>query len=192
MSRPKVSSFPWKVTILAMLCTGLGFSQVLPGVVQTNRFSSVYTNLKTECRPAFKQKRGEENGQDMPLRCKGFGGYEIRIDYSAASSSLRVQTLGDKTGEAINLGMQPLAYDQTRKIEWRLANGKPFAVIYRVDKSKSDQPEEMWAPENKTGEALTVKGLKGHEDISFELDAKTPDANLKAREMADNAFAGKH
>jgi hypothetical protein len=192
MSRPNVLSLIRKLTILALICAVPGFSQPVPGLVQTKGFSSVYTNLKTECRAAFKQKRSEENGQDMPLRCKGFGGYEIRIDYSAASSSLRVQTLGDKNGESIQLGMQPLAYDQTRKIEWRLANGKPFAVIYRVAKSKSDQPEEMWAPENKTGEALMVKGLKGHEDISFELDAKTPSANIKAREMADNAFAGKH
>jgi hypothetical protein len=192
MSRRKVSSFRWKLTSLVLLCTLLGLSHAVPGLVQANRFSSVYTNLKTECRAAFRQKKGEENGQDMPLRCKGFGGYEIRIDYSAVSSNLRVQTLGDKAGDSIQLGMQPLAYDQTRKIEWRLANGKPFAVIYRVDKSKSDQPEEMWAPQHKTGEALMVKGLKGHEDISFELDAKTPNVNTKAREMADNAFAGKH
>jgi hypothetical protein len=87
--------------------------------------------------------------------------------------------------------MQPINYDQTHKIEWRLANGKPFAVIYRIDKSKSDQPEEMWRPENKTGEFLVIKGLKGYEYIDFEIDAKTPQANLKAREMADGAYTKK-
>ena len=39
---------------------------------QTPRFSSLYTNLKTECRPAIKVKRGEESGDDMPLRGKGY------------------------------------------------------------------------------------------------------------------------
>lgn len=159
---------------------------------QTRRFSSLYTELKTQCKPAIKLRRGEEpQGDDMPLKCSGYGGYEVRIDYSAASSSLRVQRVRGNSDEAINLAMQPLNYDQTHKIEWRLANGKPFAVILRIDKSKSDQPEEMWAPENKTGEALLIKGLKGFEHIDFEIDAKTPEANLKAREMADNAYVRK-
>ena len=111
-------------------------------------------------------------GQDMPLKCKGYGGYEIRIDYSAAASNLRVQLVGDKTDQSITLGMQPMDYDQTRKVEWRLANGKPFAVIYRMIKSKTEQPEEMWRPENMAGEFLVIKGLKGFEQIDLELDAK--------------------
>jgi hypothetical protein len=88
--------------------------------------------------------------------------------------------------------MQPLDYDQKRRIEWRLANGKPFAVIYRIVKSKTEQPEEMWRPENRGGELLVIKGLKGYEHIDLELDAATPDANVKAREMADSAYARKH
>jgi hypothetical protein len=148
--------------------------------------------LKTECKAAIKLKRGENpEGQDMPLKCKGYGGYEVRIDYSAASSSLRVQPLG-KSDQSITLGMQPLDYDQKRKIEWRLANGKPFAVIYRVVKSKTEQPEEMWRPENSAGEFLVIKGLRGYEQIDLELDAATPNANIKAREMADGAYAQKH
>src|SRR6185436_12338889 len=159
---------------------------------QATKFSSLYTNLKTQCGPIAKLKKGEEpQGDDMPLKCKGYGGYEVRIDYSAASSHLRLQPLRGDSDESINLGTQSLGYDQNHKIEWRLANGKPFAVIYRIDKSKSDEPETMWSPENKTGEALVIKGLKGFEQIDFEIDAKSPDANLKARAMADEAFAKK-
>src|SRR6185436_16389631 len=162
-----------------------------PTGAQAARFSSLYTNLKTQCASAVKLKKGEEpQGDDMPLKCKGYGGYEVRIDYSAASSHLRLQLRGD-SDQSINLGTQSLGYDQNHKIEWRLANGKPFAVIYRIDKSKSDEPETMWSPENKTGEALVIKGLKGFEQIDFEIDAKSPDANLKARAMADEAFAKK-
>ena len=35
---------------------------------------------------------------------------------------------------------------------------------------------------------MRIRGLKGYEYIAGEVDAKTQDANLKAREIADNAF----
>ncbi len=38
---------------------------------------------------------------------------------------------------------------------------------------------------------MIVRGLKGFEDIDFKVDAKTPNANVKARELADNAYLGK-
>ena len=180
-------------TLLAVLCISSLFSQAVLSRSGSNssgpatKFTSVYTDLKKQCKNAFKSV-GE--GQDMPLKCKGYGGYEIRIDYSAASSSLRVQPAGDKADEAISLGMQPITYSDSRKIEWRLADGKPFAVIYRVDKSKSEDPTEMWQPQNKTGEALMVKGLKGYDHINFEVDANEQGANAKARARADAAYAG--
>jgi hypothetical protein len=178
---------------LAVLLVSFVSSQSVSSHGQASRFSSLYTNLKTECKAAIKLKKGEAlQGDDMPLRCKGYGGHEVRIDYSAASSSLRVQPLGDKSDESISLGMQPLDYDQKRKVEWRLANGRPFAIIYRVVKSKTEQPEEMWRAENRAGEFLVIKGLKGFEQIDLELDATTPNANVKAREMADSAYAQKH
>lgn len=170
-------------------CMGVLLAPVMNATGQRAQFSSVYTDLKRDCKAAFKLKKGEEmQGGDMPLKCKGYGGYEIRIDYSAASSHLRVQPIGDKSDEAISLGSQPINYDRTHKIEWRLANGKPFALILRVDKSKSEQPEEMWWPKNKSGESLLVKGLKEYEQIDFEVDAKTPNANRRAQEMAEGAY----
>lgn len=152
------------------------------------KFSSAYTDLKTQCKPIAK---GEPQGDDTPLRCEGQGGYEIRIDFSAASSHLYVQPTACECDERVELAAQPLSYDSKRKVEWRLAGGKPFAVIFRVDKPKDGlDPSEMWRPENKAGEALLVKGLKGFERIDFEVDARGPDANAKAREMADAAYAG--
>src|SRR5258707_3276066 len=96
---------------LAVLCGGFVFSQSVSSHRQAPKFSSLYTDLKTECKAAVKLKKGEAlQGDDMPLRCKGYGGYEIRIDYSAASSNLRIQPLGDNSDQAIMLGMQPLEY----------------------------------------------------------------------------------
>lgn len=150
------------------------------------KFSSAYTDLQTQCKPIAE---GEAQGDDTPLRCEGYGGLEIRIDFSAASSHLRVQPKGDDADDSINLAAQPLNYDAKRKVEWRLADGQPFALIFRVDKSKDGvDPAEMWRPENKTGESLVVKGLKGYEHINFEVDARAADANVKARELADRAF----
>lgn len=168
----------------ALLGAGL-FAQTSPGSVR--KFTSAYTDLKTQCKPIAK---GEPQGDDTPLRCAGYGGYEIRIDFSAASSHMGVQPAGGESEERIELATQSLHYDAKRKIEWRLAGGEPFALIFRVDKVKDGlDPAEMWRPENKTGESLLVKGLKGYERINFEVDAKTPDANAKAREMADRAYA---
>jgi hypothetical protein len=164
----------------ALVYAGL-FSQSAP------KFSSAYTDLKTQCKPIA---GGEARGDDTPLRCAGQGGYEVRIDFSAASSHLGVQPTACECDERIALAEQPLHYDAKRKIEWRLADGKPFAVILRVDKPKGGlDPAEAWRPENKAGESLIVKGLKGYERIDFEVDAKTPNANEKAREAADKAYA---
>lgn len=150
------------------------------------KFSSAYTDLQTQCKPIAE---GEAEGDDTPLRCEGYGGLEIRIDFSAASSHLRAQPKGDAAEDGINLAAQPLNYDAKRKIEWRLADGQPFALIFRVDESKDGvDPAEMWRPENKTGESLVVKGLKGYEHIDFEVDARAHEANAKARELADRAF----
>ncbi len=159
---------------------------------QAKRFSSLYTNLKTDCRPAIKLKRGEDLEGDMPLRCKGYGGYEINVGYSATSSQFTIYRAGNRDEDVVVSTMQPINYDLKRKVEWRLANGEPFAVIYRIDLTRSeDGSAEMWSPKNKTGEALVVKGLKGFEHIDFQIDAKTAGANVKARQMADEAYGRK-
>jgi hypothetical protein len=131
-------------------------------------FSSVYTDLNKQCKAAFK-KVGE--GQDMPLNCKGYGGYKIYISYSAMYANLSADTLDGKN--SIPLGMAQINYDQEkgRKIEWRMADGKPFAVILRIE------------------DKLYVKGLRGYEKIDYDVDAKAPDANQQARDLADKAYA---
>ena len=177
---------PRHVFAAALLCA-VTLAQPAPAGVRPTKFSSAYTDLKTQCKAIAE---GEAQGDDTPLRCAGFGGYEVRIDFSAASSHLRLQPAAGRDEDSIELATQSVNYDAKRKIEWRLADGKPFAVIFRVDKPKDGlDPSEMWRPENKAGESLLVKGLKGHEQIAFEVDARTPDANGKARALADDAYA---
>ncbi len=147
------------------------------------RFSSAYTTL-TNCGSGMTKKEereAEQQGSDIPTRCKGYGGYDVYIYYSACASIFTL-TKGE---ESIALATQAVSWKQ-KTVEWRLANGKPFAVIMRVyDYAGND----LCTTDGKiTGSSLIVKGLKGYE-INETVDAKsTPNPNVKARELADAAY----
>lgn len=155
-------------------------------------FTSAYTDLNRDCKSALtkkEEKEAEARGTDTPLRCKGYGGYYVEISYSAMAANIRISMKG--SDDSISLGMFPLNYsdEKGRKIEWRLANGKPFAVIMRSPEySGATSSADIFDPKNKTGESLIIRGLKGYDYIEAQVDAKTPNANAKAREIADNAF----
>lgn len=148
------------------------------------RFSSKYSSL-ANCGSGLTKKEereAEKQGSDIPTRCRGYGGYDVYIYYSACASILTL----DKGEENISLGMQALGWTQ-KTVEWRLANGKPFAVIIRMYDYVND---DLCTAENKIkGSSLLVKGLKSY-DINETVDTKsTPNANAKARELADAGYA---
>ena len=147
-------------------------------------FSSSYTSL-TNCGSGMTKKEereAEKHGSDIPSKCKGLAGYAVDISYSACSSNFSL-TRGE---ERISLGMQAIDWPQ-KTVEWRLADGKPFAVIMRVYEYAGT---DLCSTAGKIkSESLTVQGLKGYEQIEGSVDARTPNANIKARELADKAFA---
>ena len=148
------------------------------------KFSSVYTNLNKDCKTL-----GGGDGQDEAFDCRGAGGYRIGINPSAAVLFISAFPPGEQ--DSIPLASQEMSFDQTKiKLEWRTANGKPFAVIMRVAKFGEPDDENPYLGK-KIGEELIVKGLKGFENIDFTVDAKTSNANAKARELADNAYSDK-
>jgi hypothetical protein len=146
-------------------------------------FSSSYTPL-TKCGSGMTKKEereAEARGSDIPSVCKGPGGYNLDISYSACSSSFSI-TKGE---ENIGLGMQSVDWKQ-KTAEWRLANGKPFAVIIRMYDYAGNN---MCSTAGKiTNEFSVVKGLKGFEHIDETVKAGTPNANVKAREIADKGY----
>jgi hypothetical protein len=149
------------------------------------RFSSVYSAL-TKCGSGMTKKEerdAEKHGSDIPSRCKGFGGYVVDISYSACASNITVE----KGETRIGLAMQTINYTQ-KTVEWRLANGKPFAVIMRVYEYNGN---DLCSTDGKIkSESLVVKGLKGFEHIDEEVKVKgTPNPNAKARELADKGYA---
>ena len=149
-------------------------------------FSSRYTNLDRDC----KTIKGEPEGTDNAFDCKGVGGYRIAVGYAATATLIGVFTRDDE--RIGDIPMQSLDYDQSKiKVEWRLANGKPFAVIIRVYQYSDQETDRFGYFGKKIGEELKVVGLKGFDDLSFTVDAKTPNANQKARDLADEAYKQK-
>jgi len=157
----------------------------LASLMTAPRFSSAYTGL-TKCGSGLtrkEEKEAEKHGSDIPTRCKGFGGYDVYIYYSACSSHFTL----DRGDETIQLAMQAVDWKQ-KTVEWRMAGGKPFAVIMRVYEYGGD--DHCTAGGKIISESLMIKGLKGFEHIDEEFKVKgTPNPNAKARQIADKGYA---
>lgn len=154
--------------VLSMLC----FSVAPSAHADQPRFSSVYTDLAEDCLAAFAATEIEE-GQDMPLRCAGPDGRSLYIYFSAEDAYLQVEATGDKAP----LLAQPLRlsdYDRG-KVEWRLADDVPFAIIVRV--------------RAESGQTLELRGLGAYRAMSDSLDtARRSSVNADARAVADDEF----
>ncbi|HUR97279.1 MAG TPA: hypothetical protein VMZ26_04345 [Pyrinomonadaceae bacterium] len=145
------------------------------------RFTSVYSNLDKDCKTLH-----GTNGTDDAELCRGPGGYQVRIYFAAAAMFINAEIKGRE--ESFTLATTDLGFD-TRKmrIEWRLADGKPFAAIVRVPKYADPTDGAYFG--KVIGQELAVVGLKGSESISFSVDARDADANAKSRELADKAYS---
>lgn len=152
-------------------------------------FTSVYTDMQRDCEQV-KDAEAEELGSDPPKMCKGFGGYRISVGYSAWGASLAAERVSNPD-EHVLLGEDYGGYGaRGERAEWRLAEGKPFAVIVRF--GKYGEPGDDGNPfANRTGSRLVVKGLKGWEHIAFEVDGSAANANEKARRMADENYSNR-
>jgi len=143
------------------------------------KFTSVYTDLNKDCKDKFDES---DDDHDMPVICKGPEGYRIDVEYSACCEHMQVQ---NKKAFLLFFPIQRIVTVTKRKLEWRLANGKPFAVIFRIDVYRGDI---TLSPE-KTHEVLVIKGLNGFSNIDQKVDLKLhPNPNLEARRLADQAY----
>jgi hypothetical protein len=169
---------------LSAVADGPATPAALRNMAAETKFSSRYTAL-TKCGSGMtkkEEKEAEKHGSDIPTRCKGYGGYDVYISYSACTSMITL----DRGEESLLLATQAVDWKQ-KTVEWRMANGKPFAVIMRVYEYAGD---DQCADGGKiTGEYLIIKGLKGYEHIDEIVKKGTPNPNLKARQLADQAYA---
>lgn len=159
------------------------FLFVSTGSAQTtaDRFTSVYTDLGTGC----KILRGSGGTDDASI-CRGAGGYQIRVFSAAAATYIAAELKG--SDETFTLATVNTDFDERKiRVEWRLANGKPFAVILRVPKYGEATADDPYLGKV-IGQQLVIRGLKGFE-IDASVDARDPNANARAREVADKAYA---
>lgn len=144
-------------------------------------FTSTYTNLGSGCKVL---KGGD--GQDDASLCKGPAGYQVRIYASAMMTHINAEKKGtDESYPIVNVGLE---FNESKvKLEWRHANGKPFAVIIRVPKYDG-RTDEQPGQGKIIGEELIVSGIGDYEFINAAIDVKTPNANAKARAAADKGY----
>lgn len=146
--------------------------------------SSEYTDVEKCPRQA---EEDESEGGDIPLQCEGPGGDYVLTEFYSAYDIQR--QISSKSDSRFTVELRPKAQCPVlrfgSKLEWRMKDGKPFAVIQRVTCFALNKEES--GPGKKLGEYLVVRGLKGFESISGEVSTKTKDANTKARAIADAA-----
>ena len=173
----------WIIASLVVLSSAL-FAAGQSKAARKTMFTSTYTSLGHGC-----QEIDGEGGTDGFSICRGPGGYQVRVYYSAASTQINAELRGKEF--YVPLATLSLDFDQRKaRVEWRLANGKPFAAILRVP-TYGDPEKEFEYFGKVNGGRLSIKGLKGHDDIDLAVDTKTPNANAKARELADAAYLKK-
>jgi hypothetical protein len=146
------------------------------------KFTSTYTDF-AKC--TYTDESELEEGQDASATCPGPNGYQIQSGPSAFGESLYAV----KNDQSVELAFVPFSYLGTkgRKLEWRLANGVPFAAILRVDTYR--EPGDSGNPfEVKTGSVIKVVGLVGYERIKGSVNAKAKTANEQARALADRQY----
>jgi hypothetical protein len=171
-----------------ILSLSVVFISIFSANAQEAKMSSVYTNMQTDCKAESKVE-----GDEVPFICKAVGGFRVRI-VPAGAWAETVEIVNAKSETVVSFGNVGYGYTTTnnRKIEWRLANGKPFAVIFRVNTYNAEKANEdgdsPFLAKYKTGEKLLIRGLTGYSQIDFEVDGKEKNANANAQQKADGNF----
>lgn len=144
-------------------------------------FTSRYTSMGATCKV---QKGGD--GQDDTKVCPGTAGYQIRISTSAAEMNILADKLG--TDESYSVAVVGLEFNESKaRLEWRLANGKPFAIIIRIPKYNGRE-DDVPGPGKIIGQELLVSGIGDYDYIYATVNARSANPNVKARAAADKAY----
>jgi hypothetical protein len=139
------------------------------------QFASTYTDFDLAKCEVLSEER--EEGSSAEYRCPGFGQFPLlvqegdgRFDLDAGGDDGGFQTIG-----AFN--------DIGETVEWRLKDGRPFAVIFRfLDVTEEANGRTVIAVETVTGSGQPACRVA-------QIAGDTPDANQRARELADAAAA---
>lgn len=161
-----------------LVISGLLASALLSAGAQAEEIGSAYTPLKIEACENITPPDAVEYGSVH--RCDGYGGMDVRV----AEGDLRVfVSYGPKAAEqAAASETLPQFNTIGETLEWRLADGKPFATILRF----------RWDSDNGEGSTLVVTKLDGRDacHVAYVVATGNPKANDLAREVADGQARG--
>jgi hypothetical protein len=156
-------------------------------------YTQVYSRNPKDCKDVDSNTVSE--GEDVPQLCKGYGGYWLY----RTSAVYRVKLAIQDGSRKFDVPVVAAENHQARvledscvkkfgdKIEWLMMDGKPFAFILRVSYFKDTQDEQtVFQPQNRAGEFLFVRGLKGYERLGYEVSTLNSafNANEQARLLA--------
>ena len=148
----------------------LGLLASSASLAQPGRITSAYTRLNLDA--CVRLDRGEEP-QSASWRCRGYGGLPLyvqngddRYDVDAA-----LEDNDALWGDAFNYPGET--------VEWRLFNGTPFAIVYRLRTTDPQRP----AASRLIVESVGRAGQPGCRVA--QIEASITNANVRAREAAD-------
>lgn len=158
----------------------------LAKVARQIRFSSAYTRLSPDvCRPIADRSQTEET----PEICQGYKDYSVYVDYHGTATRIYIgREISDDPDSWETADVPSFIANQAgngQVIEWRLADGVPFACIVRAEMDKS-----LIEPDQKGRiNELVIKNLKGFAPINVTINAvKNRKSNADAQKAADAGF----
>jgi hypothetical protein len=160
-------------------------------------YTQVYSQYTRACKDVDTNTVSE--GEDVPQLCKGYGGYWLYRTSAVYRVSLAIQDSTRKFTVPVVAAENDKAKELEKacvkrfgdKIEWLVENGKPFAFILRVSYFKDTSDEQtVFNPQNKVGEFLFVRGLKGYESLQHEVSVTDTayNPNEQARMLAHRFY----
>jgi hypothetical protein len=145
------------------------------------KLSSAYVNLQ-KCENLWKAPANAPDG-DEPVVCAGPGGYRAEEGYSAVNT---IRSVSHPHGD-FSVTLSPkdgLGWTAGAVMEFRLCDGRPFAVIQRIGRCDAEDNDGTCQNGKSARYVLVVEGLIGlagrHADIPVARGA-----NEKARQTAD-------
>ncbi len=164
-------------------------------------YTAVYSKSPKDCKDVDVNTVSE--GEDVPQLCKGYGSYWLYRTSAVYRVNLAVQDSSRKFSVPVIAAEDEKAKELENhcvkkfgdKIEWLVENGKPFAFIVRVAYFKDTEDEQtVFKPQNKVGEYLLVRGLKGFESLQYDVSTtNTPyNPNEQARMLAQQFYEEHH
>ncbi|MEM9732468.1 MAG: hypothetical protein AAF903_03155 [Pseudomonadota bacterium] len=118
--------------------------------------------------------KADGEGEWAYLRCPGVAGVDLYIDYADARDTIRVGKDGKGTP------FLPPFTGLGAKAEWRMAGGKPYAMIIRLTLGGMEEYKGQWLTVHHVNAATGQGCLVGYVDARANKNA-----NVMARELAD-------